>query len=100
MTAPSQEHLNTYIVDGEVAQQLADNPFFQRLISDLDRQYVEAWRKEPDPARREKFHAMVCVVDDIKLNIQAAIDRATQAKAYVHKRDQIAAAEDRSGPLA
>lgn len=84
--------------DAEHARLLQENPLFQRLVDELDKHYINAWRNCPDPAMREKLHGMVCVVEDFRRNIQATLDagKVVIAQQNDKARQEAAATEDRS----
>lgn len=87
--------------DAEEAVRLQDNAFFRRMVDELDRQYIEAWRNCADAAMREKLHGMVCVVEDFRRNIQASVDAGTivLSQAEKAKKAASAAAEDNPNVL-
>lgn len=92
--------LQNAIAEGEQAKQLSENPYFKKLLEGLDQAYFQAWKTEPDAAKREKLHGMICVLDDLRLNIKSAVDRAVQAKHQIARNEQLAEAEKLPGPRA
>jgi len=101
MTDQNQtEVLNRLIAEGEHAKQLFENPYFNKLLDGLETAYFKAWKSEPDVGKREKLHGMVCVLEDLRLNIKQALDNATNARHRIDRADQLREAESKSGPLA
>jgi hypothetical protein len=98
-TPEEQQRINAALADGEAAKQLAENPYFRKLTEGLEKAYFSQWTNSRDPAEREKLHGMVCVLQDLKLNLQAALDNAKNANSIVEARNQRAEAEAKSGPL-
>lgn len=97
---PDVAALQKFIAEGDQAKQLLENPYFSKLVDGLEKAYFEAWKKEPDNGKREKLHGMVCVLEDLRLNIKAAIDNATNSRYQIERAEQLAEAEKKSGPLA
>lgn len=68
---------------GARAQQLLEDPVLQKVLADIESQYVESWRKTPpeDAAGREMLYRAIVCIDHVRthLNVVAQSGRLTLA---------------------
>jgi uncharacterized protein YcaQ len=75
------------IIAGERARQLIGDELLQRILSELEDQYLEDWKKTAlkDTEGREKAWFAVKAIDDIRTQFRVIVERGSLAAASLEK---------------
>lgn len=75
------------IILGERARQLFNDELLQRILVDLEEQYLEVWKKTDlkDTEEREKSWFAVKALDDIRTQFRVIAERGTLAAASLER---------------
>jgi hypothetical protein len=81
MNEQEQEQNGNQIRDGERVSAFVADEAVQRAFARLEGKYVQAWRDGATVEAREAAHARMCVVADLRIELQSVSDNGAIAKA-------------------
>lgn len=71
---PPAEQVAQAVQASDAASSILNHPGFQKAVGDLERSYIDAWRKAPPGAvqQREDAYFMLRALDELRNNLRAA----------------------------
>lgn len=84
----SEDKLRTTVQRGNDARRLMDDEGFKQVLTDVDESFVQRWRQAETVEERERAHASIGALEEIRKHLRVLDDRGNSAREKLKRENR------------